>query len=94
MSAEATGWVWFVMLVSVGSLGVAALFIGLLSTGGQTVSRALGVPAYLGDVVQAVLLLVTLGAFLLQNFRIRWVASEPRSSSPLSSASGNELKPD
>ena len=26
MSAEATGWVWFVMLVSVGSLGVAALF--------------------------------------------------------------------
>jgi len=75
-------------------VGVAALFIGLLSTGGQTVSRALGVPAYLGDVVQAVLLLVTLGAFLLQNYRIRWVASEPRSSSPLSSASGNELKPD
>lgn len=58
-------------------VGVAALFIGLLSTGGQSVSRALGVPAYLGDVVQAVLLLVTLGAFILQNYRIRWLkASE------------------
>ena len=74
-------------------VGVAALFTGLLSTGGQTVSRALGVPAYLGDVVQATLLLVTLGAFILQNYRIRWIANEPRSSSPLSSASGNELKP-
>jgi simple sugar transport system permease protein len=54
-------------------VGLAALFIGLLSTGGQSVSRALGVPAYLGDVVQAVLLLVTLGAFVLQNYRIRWL---------------------
>lgn len=75
-------------------VGLAALFIGLLSTGGQTVSRALGVPAYLGDVVQAALLLVTLGAFILQNYRIRWVADEPKSSSPLHAAPGNELKLD
>lgn len=54
-------------------VGLAALFVALLSIGGQTVSRALGVPAYLGDVVQAVLLLVTLGAFVLQNYRVRLI---------------------
>jgi simple sugar transport system permease protein len=52
-------------------VGLAALFIGLIDTGAQTVSRALGVPVYLGDVVQAALLLVTLGMFVLQNYRIR-----------------------
>ncbi len=54
-------------------VAVAALFIGLIGTGAQTVSRALGVPVYLGDVVQATLLLVTLGMFLLMNYRIRIV---------------------
>jgi simple sugar transport system permease protein len=53
-------------------VALAALFIGLIDTGAQTVSRALGVPAYLGDVIQAVLLLVTLGMLLLQSHRIRW----------------------
>jgi ABC-type uncharacterized transport system permease subunit len=52
-------------------VGLAGLFVGLLSTGAQTVSRALGVPIYLGDVVQATLLLVTLAMFLLQNYRIK-----------------------
>jgi len=52
-------------------VGLAAFFIGLIDTGSQTVSRALGVPAYLGDVIQATLLLVTLGMLLLQNYRIR-----------------------
>jgi simple sugar transport system permease protein len=52
-------------------VAIAGVFIGLIDTGSQTVSRALGVPAYLGDVVQATLLLVTLGALILQNFRIR-----------------------
>ncbi len=51
---------------------LAALFIGLIDTGAQTVSRALGVPVYLGDVIQAALLLVTLGFLLLQGYRIRW----------------------
>lgn len=50
---------------------VAALFIGLIDTGAQTVSRVLGVPVYLGDVVQSTLLLVTLGMLLLQNYRIK-----------------------
>jgi len=51
-------------------VGLAALFIGLIDTGAQSVSRALGVPVYLGNVVQGTLLLVTLGMFLLQNYRI------------------------
>jgi simple sugar transport system permease protein len=59
-------------LGALNAIGVAAaaLFIGVLDTGSQTVSRALGVPAYLGDVLQATLLLVTLAMLLLQNFRI------------------------
>ncbi len=52
-------------------VALAAFFIGLIDTGSQTVSRALGVPAYLGDVIQAALLLVTLGMLLLQSYRIR-----------------------
>ncbi len=52
-------------------VGLAALFIGLIDTGAQTVSRALGVPVYLGTIVQATLLLVTLSLFVLQNYRIR-----------------------
>jgi simple sugar transport system permease protein len=51
--------------------GIAALFIGLIDNGSQNVSIALGVPSYLGDVVQSALLLVTLGMFVLQNFRIK-----------------------
>jgi general nucleoside transport system permease protein len=58
-------------LGALNAIGVAAaaLFIGLVDTGSQTVSRALGVPAYLGDVLQATLLLVTLAMLLLQNYR-------------------------
>ncbi len=52
---------------------IAASFIGLISTGAQTVSRVLGVPVYMGDVVQSALLLVTLGMLLLQNYRIKRV---------------------
>jgi simple sugar transport system permease protein len=54
----------------------AALFIGLIDTGSQTVSRALGVPVYLGEVIQATLLLVTLAVLLLQHYRIRWERRE------------------
>jgi general nucleoside transport system permease protein len=52
-------------------VGAAALFFGLVDTGAQTVSRALGVPVYLGEITQATMLLVTLGMFLLQRYRIR-----------------------
>jgi simple sugar transport system permease protein len=64
-----------IIIATLGSLNAfgvaaAALFIGLVDTGSQTVSRALGVPAYLGDVLQATLLLVTLAMLLLQGYRI------------------------
>ena len=52
-------------------VSLASLFISLIETGAQTVSRALGVPIYLGNVVEAALLLVTLSMLLLQNYRIR-----------------------
>jgi ABC-type uncharacterized transport system permease subunit len=52
-------------------VSLASLFIGLIETGAQSVSRALGVPIYLGNVVEATLLLVTLSMLLLQNYRIR-----------------------
>jgi len=52
-------------------VSLAALFIGLIDTGAQSVSRALGVPIYLGNIVQAALLLVTLSMFILQNYRIK-----------------------
>ncbi|OPL11465.1 MAG: hypothetical protein AVO34_08610 [Firmicutes bacterium ML8_F2] len=52
-------------------VGIAALFFGLIETGSLTVSRALDVPVYLGQVVQAALLLVTLGMFVLTNYRLK-----------------------
>lgn len=51
---------------------VAALFLGLIGTGAQTMSRALSVPAYLGDVVQGTLLLTILTLLPLRGYRIRW----------------------
>jgi general nucleoside transport system permease protein len=56
-------------------VGLGALFIGLIDTGAQTVSSAMGIPIYLGNVVQATLLLVTLGMFTLQNYRIKVISS-------------------
>lgn len=52
-------------------VSIAAMFIGLIDSGAQTVSRVLGVPVYLGNVVQSTLLLVTLSMLLLQNYRIK-----------------------
>lgn len=65
-----------IIVATLGSLNpwgmaLAALFLGLIDTGSQTVSRALGVPVYLGDVIQATLLLVTLATLPLQGYRIR-----------------------
>jgi len=52
-------------------VAAAALFFGLIDTGTQTLSHAMGVPIYLGEVTQATMLLVTLAMFLLQSYRIR-----------------------
>ena len=66
-----------ILIATLGSLSawgvtLAALFIGLIDTGAQTVRRALGGPVYLGGVIQATLLLVTLAVLLLQRYRLRW----------------------
>jgi simple sugar transport system permease protein len=65
-----------VIIATLGSLnafgvGLAALFFGLVETGAQTLSRALGVPVYLGQVTQATMLLVALGMLLLQRYKLR-----------------------
>jgi general nucleoside transport system permease protein len=65
-----------IIIATLGSLNafgvmLAAAFFGVVEIGAQNVSRALGVPVYLGDVTQAVMLLVTLGIFLLRRYTIR-----------------------
>lgn len=51
---------------------LSGLFLALVDTGTLSASRSLGVPVYLGDVLQATLLLVTLAFLLLNRYRIRW----------------------
>lgn len=51
--------------------GLASVFIALILTGGQSVSRQMGIPNFLADVVQATLLLTTLGMLLFTRYRIR-----------------------
>jgi simple sugar transport system permease protein len=55
-------------------VGLAAGFIALVITGGQSASRQLGIPSFLTDVVQATLLLTTLAMLLLTGYRVRRVA--------------------
>jgi len=67
-----------ILIATLGALNAwgvaaAALFFGLIDTGTQTLSHAMGVPIYLGEVTQATMLLVTLAMLLLQNYRIRRV---------------------
>jgi simple sugar transport system permease protein len=50
---------------------LSALFIALINRGALSASRELDVPVYLGDVIQAVLLLVMLATLLLNQYRIR-----------------------
>ena len=44
----------------------------------QTVSSAMGIPIYLGNMVEATLLLVTLGMFILPNYRIKVINPTPQ----------------
>lgn len=57
--------------LSAWGVGLAGLFLALIDTGALSASRALGVPVYLGEIIQAVLLLVTLAALLLTRYRLR-----------------------
>lgn len=52
-------------------VGLASAFFALIDVGALSASRVVRVPQYLGDVIQAVLLLTTLGMLLLTRYRIR-----------------------
>jgi simple sugar transport system permease protein len=55
-------------------LALGGVFLALIDAGSLSASRALDVPRYLGDIIQAVLLLVLLATLLLNRYRIRRVA--------------------
>jgi simple sugar transport system permease protein len=63
------------MLGGLSAPGIAAagLFMALIDRGALSASRELGIPVYLADVVQAVLLLTTLAVLLLNRYRFRRV---------------------
>jgi simple sugar transport system permease protein len=50
---------------------LSALFLALINRGAISANRELNVPVYLRDVIQAVLLLVTLAVLLLNRYRIQ-----------------------
>ena len=52
-------------------VAIAGFFLALIDIGSLSSSRQTGVPSYLGDVIQAVLLLAILGSLLLRRYRIR-----------------------
>lgn len=52
-------------------VGLAALFLALVDNGAASASRVVGIPTYLGDVIQATLLLVMLVVLLLNQYRLR-----------------------
>jgi simple sugar transport system permease protein len=61
------------MLAALNPLGVvpAALFFAAVATGAETMSRATGVPVFLGDVIQGTSLICMLVALLFTGYRLR-----------------------
>jgi general nucleoside transport system permease protein len=55
------------------ALGVtlASFFLSLIDTGSLSMSRSLGIPDYLGEIIQALLLIVTLAMLLLNRYRLK-----------------------
>ncbi|GLS14602.1 ABC transporter permease [Hydrogenophaga electricum] len=62
------------MLAGLNPLGViaAGVFVAGVLVGADSMSRAIGVPTYLADVIVAVALLSVLVATLLAQYRLRW----------------------
>jgi ABC-type uncharacterized transport system permease subunit len=56
-------------------VALAGLFLGVISIGADTASRALDVPSQLGLVVQATLLLVTVSLLVFRRYRLKRVAA-------------------
>jgi ABC-type uncharacterized transport system permease subunit len=65
------------MLARLNPLGVvpAAIFLAIIMTGAEAMSRATGVPAFLAEVMQGTALLAMLVALLFTGYRIRRVGS-------------------
>jgi len=63
------------MLARLNPLGVvpAALFLAIVMTGAEAMSRATGVPVFLADVIQGTALLAMLVALLFTSYRLRRV---------------------
>ncbi len=63
------------MLAALNPLGVlaAAIFIAGILVGAGSMSRAIGVPTYLADVIVATSLIAVLVATLFARYRVRWV---------------------
>ena len=59
--------------LSAPGVAAAALFMALISRGALSANRELDVPVYLGDIIQAVLLLTSLAVLLLNRYHIRRV---------------------
>ncbi|MDQ8002796.1 MAG: ABC transporter permease [Pseudomonadota bacterium] len=62
------------MLAGLHPLGVlaAAIFVAGVLVGADTMSRAVGVPTYIADVIVATSLIAVLVATLLTQYRVRW----------------------
>ena len=62
------------MLAGLHPLGVvaAAIFVAGMFVGADSMSRVVGVPTYIADVIVAVALLTMLIAAMLQRYRVRW----------------------
>ena len=62
------------MLAALHPLGVvaAAIFVAGILVGADSMSRAVGVPTYIADVIVATSLLAMLVATMLAQYRVRW----------------------
>ena len=65
-----------IIVATLGSLNaigvaIAAFFFGLVNVGAQSLSGALRVPIFLSNIIQATMLMMALGMFLLKRYRIR-----------------------
>ena len=69
-----TSGVVIAMLAALHPLGVvaAAVFVAGILVGADSMSRAVGVPTYIADVIVAVSLIAALVATLLTQYRLRW----------------------
>ena len=69
-----TSGVVIAMLAALHPLGVvaAAVFVAGILVGADSMSRAVGVPTYIADVIVAVSLIAVLVATLLTQYRLRW----------------------